>query len=426
MVPAVVVALAAGACSGSPEGVEPTPSSSGRHVHDKPPSLKRIDVGGPVWGSKTSPVKKLSSIDIVGSTAILSGRDKDHGEVVAAADVRTGEKLWSLREGERLGDGPEELASAAAEVVGSGHGAKVLVDYEADLDGKTEESGVAALGVRDGAVEWTYAAVPAAPADSPKADHQAFRASQLVDDAGGRALAVVGPSTALADGRIVGLDRARRVRTVALDPENGKPLWARRKRVAQRVVDDVVVATIPRGHSENSFAALVGLDPTSGERLWRRPTGHRRREIRDASDASIVVTEYKNRVGVAEHVISAATGRVRVDRDPPIGPVAGGGRLLAWTKAGSSRLVSLADSERRPATAAHPLPKGFIPVLAHDGYVFCTKNRRQSVAVDRSGNVVSERIDGLVLAMTDHYLVTTKRDAFLAGLNGFVVYRLGH
>lgn len=420
------------ACSTAPNPPDSgSPTTSRTAVYDKPATLDRIEVEDPAWGSEDAPVESIGSIEITGSIAVVAGSTAERNSVVTALDARTGQQLWSVEVLAELPGENGDLFSRNFALVGSGKDALVLVEYYAStcdaalcppgsID-TTAEHGIAALSITDGSVRWKYPAIPAVPTDTAKAEALQGRDVELVEEPGDYPLAVVGPSIAVNGSQYV---EPKKIRTVALDPATGDPVWTRKKRWARRVVDDVVIATIPlrgtAGAVRSSKGPLVGLDPATGKQLWNRADDYGDIQLLDTTKRSVVIADIDG--GRTVHVLNASDGRSRLNLGKRARPTGGTGPLVVWPmKPLDTRpsLMSLADSEKQPVTSAHPLPADVRsnPVLVHGGYIFYGTDT-YSVALDRSGNVVSERIPGRVLAMTDDLLVTRKPNEKLA------VYRL--
>lgn len=440
----VVIACLAAACSGDggsgPATTGPRAGASGLpgwDAVDEVPELPPLDTGDPLWGSnQLEAVRAITSVAFQGNAVALEGVGADDRERLAVVDGPTGRLHWAVEAfGELPGGGgatwnppgprpdnillPDTEAVAVAE---DGDGWVVLVDYQLvpSVDA-TPEHGVAALSGQDGRVLWRSPSVSSRPGS-------AGTAAELLTSGPTLAHGDLVVTSAVPEQPTPGppdpgyMDQ---VELVAVDVADGAPRWRQAGAWPLAVADGAVFAlvadTAAPGAGDALPGATVALDPATGERLWDLSDRHpNARLVLAAGDAVVVeVVDESTGTGSETLILDVASGRelasfgTRVVVAEDCGT---NGSLVACpvmtdpSDIDSSSLATFDLGHRDAGVAVRTIGEATGLERASvrgvgDGRVVVGDWDHASVALDRSGRRVDPVVPGVLVALSDRFLI---------------------
>jgi hypothetical protein len=375
---------------------DPAPTEAGTR-----PELRPLAVSERVWAAEGAPaVPHDWRTGRLRDGRLLVGTE----DGIELVDVESGAALWAQHNEAELPGQNVALDPSASQqlpfLVGQGAGVGVLVGYGV-FGCERVEPGVALLSGETGRVVWR---APTAPADGcARNDVDWKQGLWAADDT--TALVSVAP-----DGG--NPDDVGQVRVLALDVATGKRKWEHRGAWPHAIAGGVaLVSTAPPMSSQFTEPGTVtALDLATGQPKWsaadRWPVAHL---VHAAGDVVVVVTADELGGDEVVRVLDAATGRelgTLPDADPKscvadatlvacqADPLTRGPRLLTFRPA--DREVKTVPLEEH--TALRSVVQGRISVE--------NSQRKPSIfTIDRTGNVVDEKLPGELLAMTDDLLL---------------------
>jgi hypothetical protein len=406
-------------------------------VIDGPPELGPLVDERELWRSTdTDAISLVSGASLHGDTALLLGGGKD-GPGLSAVDAATGKPRWHLQGHDPLpgGDGTKLYGGLDGQDIpvleDPTEGFLVFVPYISFActqpsefcqcaNGRCEEVGIAALSGKDASVRWV----------TP------------ISAVGSMQRVVVVPRAVSDDLVVVGIDDPfsddlGSLRTVALNTSDGSRRWERPGVVADFISGETVIGRTPRTRSDVSLTSrpgqspaggtLVAMDATSGQGRWDLS------ELYADSAAELVAgnlvlvraeTLDEKDAGVGPDqslIVEAGTGLEVANLGDYIFSCATDTRTGIACANVDDKLVSVQvhDHEirvsRRPVESGEGFLKGVHgmwsgrvlveyaekanPQRAGSGYIY------RHLAVDRSANVVDDRLPGPMVAISDRYAI---------------------
>lgn len=454
---AVAVVCLAAACSGDGGGDRSSASGTagpadgptlppGWDLVDETPELPSLDVGERLWGSdEMEPIQSISRVALHGDAVILDGLDAGDHQHLAVVDGPSGQLRWSVEAFDDLpgGDGAtwhpsvttpdnilvlqdEELAVAGDDEW------VVLVNYQlAHAEDAAPEYGIAALSGDDGRVLWKTPTIPSQPGSESATSDRRAPGRTLAN--GGLAVTGVLPDDPTLDPS--NPDVLNRVDLAAVDVANGRPLWQQTGAWPVGVTDGAVFALVPDDPTEASTSdplpvTTVALDPATGERLWdlsdRHPTA---RLVLTAGDAAVMElmdstspSEEESESGSETLILDAASGDELAsfgtgvtfpdDCGADDSLIACGLLTDPSEGLGSLALATFDVEERDPGVAARTFEEvidvdgaSFGVRGVAEGRVFVGALDHASVTLDRAGQGVDPELSGVLLAVSDRFLI---------------------
>lgn len=416
----VVIAMLAAACTDDrsesrPSETSPSPATS---------ALDRFELAArPLWRGDADGLPEITSrATFLNDVLLLEQATKP----MAAVNPATGTPYWTADEQLLVGNeakyGDVEVTNSAghAPVVRMGNEWVLFVSY-VNTGGSEAETSIAALRLRDASPLWK--APPPGPFD-------------IVDANDRVVLLLKKPSL---DQHMVHVASA----------SNGSTMWETADIWPHSVAGDRVLGVVsahPPGVVPYEDSYVVGLDAATGQRLWSLESRYQRSEIGFVAGDLALVYVWPKADGPIREAGAARDSVVLID-------VASGAEIanLGWDFGGrnscatddhriactldadrnlpmgkSARLVTFDVSRRAkhvsPEERQDELSESFV-TRVWDDYVFVRDTsviRGDMWAVDQDGVVVSDKLPGTLIGISDEYAVFTPPAGGVAA-----VYKLG-
>lgn len=413
LVGAASVAVACTGGSGRPAG--PAPRRTAGAVVAEAPTLRPLAPGGtPRWR-----VKGVRGAALRGDAAILGGADAHGADRLWVVDAATGKVRWSIREFGRLRGGGgavwrgrEYGSPDTPNVAGEGGDWGVLVTYFRTAcrspiglcplgDGPSDETGLAFLSGKDGSVRWRTPLVPSRTGPAARSANR-LRGSLAVND-DGIALATVVSGT---DARI------GEMRLIAVDAATGRRLWVRSGVQPTLIGGGTVLGRVAAGAGraiDLSGGSVVALDAATGRTRWDLSAGRPGSIAMLAAGGLAVVRRFaEGAVAGPPTLVDLASGREVARLPLNVTDCKTDGRsLIACGVIESShyRLLTIRPGERTVRTAARDVPASTVAGVWQE-HVFLDGYGDDPVReVDRSANLLADRLPGRPAAISDHYAI---------------------
>jgi len=300
-------------------------------------------------------------------------------------------------------------------VVGDERDGVVLVEYRTQyaVEGcsrcprnRTDAEGIAALSIEDGSVVWLRPVIPSVSVDDRRATPYALQTPRRL---------VANDQVAMLEvlvRRGDGFDN----RVAAFDPTTGERLWQLRDVEVAFAVDDVVLGVVrrdpPRGSKLQRAGITVAFDARTGARRWTLGS-------RDSLTSPMVAVPGVAAVrttaeGRTLQLVDLNDGSVLSDLPPTVTCRSDGESVIACIGGGiyDPRLTTYDATTATLATSAQEVPSDVLAAVA-DGYVYVGNEfspAEERVALDRSANVLSEPLPGVVVRATEQYLVLDEHE----------------
>ncbi len=401
---------------------------------DEPPELGPLVEERELWRSTDADaISLVRGASLHGDTALLLGGGKD-GPGLTAVDAATGKPRWLVDGQEPLpsGDGTELYIGSSGSYLpvleDPVEGLLVFVPYTSYTcsqptescpceNGQCKEVGVAALSGKDASVRW---ATPLAAVGSM------------------RYLAVV-PRAVSNDLLVVGIEDPfskdlGSLRTVALNTSDGSQRWEHAGVVADFIAGQTVIGRIPTTYTDVALSSRPGRPPADGTLVALDTTsGQRRYDLSQrfaASAADVVAGDLvlvrAESQGVERPldqtlIVEADTGREMANLGEYISSCASDTRSTIACANVDDKLVSFQLADRKVRVSRHPvdLDEGLLRDIHgiwgdHVFVEYAAKSDPQRVSsdyinrhlvVDRSANVLDERLPGPIVAISDRYAI---------------------
>ncbi|HEY0691762.1 MAG TPA: PQQ-binding-like beta-propeller repeat protein [Kribbella sp.] len=356
----------------------------------------------PVWTALTG-LSAGRMPDLRGESLVVygPGEDTDDNRAVTVLDVATGQPRWSADSQDSTESGRARQEKVAD--VGDGEWV-VLAPYECGTTpGCAPGNGLAALDGNDGRTRWRTPLDPQLPV-------------RYVAVGGDVAVSLLSTS----DDTLAGS------RAVATDVSDGTVRWESAGVWPVLVVGDTVLAieadrVVPLDPTVEQAATVVALDARTGARRWDLADRYPRSNLQLAlGDVAVIGTADEDGGNQRSRIIDAGTGQELADFGEPMRCL-GDQENLVVCGTEEGRDLTLFDVARRESSILRGAgPRQGEGVLSPvRGYLF-----RGEDVIDRSGTVVSDQPLGLVVAMSDRYLVSFLDRSGGAGDDVLAGYRI--
>jgi outer membrane protein assembly factor BamB len=388
---------------------------------DEPPTLGPLVAERPLWDATSADaISTVLSATLHDDTAVIVGDQKD-GFRLSAVDAATGTPHWSLDDDDPLpgGDGATLFRPAPnydlPVVAGPSHDFLVYVPYYRGDDcthptgwcprEKNEtrrvEVGIAALSGKDGTVRWM----------TPVVTDDEIQYLDMKLRAAGAGLVLIGISDFNHD--------LASLRTVALSASDGSQRWEQPGVVADFTTGETIIARIPSTPNDVTpmfvapEGAVVALDASSGNRRWDLSQRYAN-SVATSVAGDFVVARATSRDGEEDTLVlnSASGHEVAHLGDYVISCSSDTSSLVACTDSRYNTVVTFQVEESEVRVSGDSIDED---ISSHSyrtrgvwrGRVFVEDRYHpaQDVVVDRSANVLTDRVPGPVVAISDRYAI---------------------
>jgi outer membrane protein assembly factor BamB len=378
---AACLGFACAGCSGDSE--PPAGSSAAREQVAVTPE--------PLWIGTTGRPNEMPGIDILGQSVVTAGNTRDElSRALFVADAETGRPRWRL-------DEAKPLPGDDAALLGPFRGGRVATagsrdDWTVFVPYRTEPGsfGVAALAGADGAARWK---TDVAGRSLDPGTHEVLAASDRVVVSGAESKGTT------------------RLHALGFDAQSGRRLWNVPGAWPQFVAGDVVLAQKgePASRAPGSLApkdgsAVVGLDANTGRTRWDASARYPASRVFSAIGGLAAIAVPSDSPGALRRIVlDARTGSEVADL---------GNGLNCWN---DRRSLLVCDTERygqfivfdagkRTTTRIEIADTSRLYAAWHGHLVLDDR------VVDRDGKPVTDRLPGIVIAMSDDYVVLYDND----------------
>jgi hypothetical protein len=405
------VALLVAACGGGP--VE--------NIIDEEPALAPLVQERALWDATSAPaISTVGEASLIGGTAVISGDARDDFRL-AVVDAATGMPRWSFGYVDPLpgGGGAGYFRPGNTEpgflAAGTPEDFLVFVPYyrrdcehptglcpREDGEPYRAEEGVAAMSGKDGSVRWMAPVVP-------------------FGEAGDTAIALrdVGENLLLVETRDMNATPGS-LHTVALRLSDGQELW-RQPGVEGRIsTAGTVMVRRPTDLAEalrlgHPFAdgTVVALDAASGHRRWDLHERFSNSEVELVAGDLVVVRASRDGAD-STRILEAASGREVAHLGNPLPCRSDARSLIACIDPLDHTLSTFRIDDREIRVSRREVRPSSISAVWR-GRVFLSdafevEDPARRGVVDRSGNVLADRLPGHLLAISDRYAVFRTTD----------------
>lgn len=366
------------------------------------PSAAFVVSAEPVW---TAPTGLFAGRfpDLRGDSLVVYGasEDTDDNRAVTVLDVATGKTRWSADSQDSTESGRVRQEKVAD--VGDGDWV-VLAPYECGTaPGCAAGNGLAALDGNDGRTRWRTPLDPRLPV-------------KYIAVGGDVAVSLLSAS----DDTLAGS------RAVATDVSDGTVRWESAGMWPVFVAGDTVLGIeadrlVPLDPTVTQAATVVALDARTGARRWDLADRYPRSNLQLAlGDVAVIGTADEDGGNQRSRIIDAGTGQELADLGEPLRCLDDQESLVACGTEEGRDLTLFDVARREKSVLRDAIRRDGEEVLSPvRGYLF-----RGEDVIDRTGTVVSDQPLGLVVAMSDRYLVSFLDRSGGAGDDVLAGYRI--
>jgi outer membrane protein assembly factor BamB len=220
------------------------------------------------------------------------------------------------------------------------------------------------------------------------------------------------------------------LRTVALNTADGNQRWEHAGVVPDFTAGETVIGRIPRTHTDVDTSSsppadgtLVALDAASGQRRWDLS-----RRFADSVAELVAEDLVLVRAGIPDGndpsarvdqslIVEADTGREVVNLGEYASSCTSDARSIIACKDSDGKLISFRLDDRRLRVSRHPveIQEGYLErihgvwrdriLVEYRERVSSSGYTNRHLAVDRSANVLDDRLPGPIVAISDRYAI---------------------